>query len=403
MRVTQAIVLVGGKGTRLGAETLTTPKPLLEVAPGLRFLDVLLFELARHGLTDIILLAGHLGEAVEAAYAGKRVIEANVTVLRETSPQGTGGALRLATELLDPWFLMSNGDSLFEFNYRRLLAGLSPGIMARIALREVPDPARYGAVTLKNGRITRFQEKSADLEGPALINGGVYALSRDVLRMISGPCSIEQDVFPKLAGACRLGGEAFEGYFLDIGLPDTLVQARREIPSRTTRPCVFLDRDGVLNRDHGYTHLPDDLEWMPGAREAVRLINESGRYAIVVTNQAGVARGYFQEPTVHAFHARMQEELADAGAHIDAFYHCPFHEQGSIARYRITNHPDRKPNPGMLLRAMADWPIRRDGSFLVGDRQSDLEAAANAGVPGLAYSGKEPLDALVARALTGGA
>ena len=99
----------------------------------------------------------------------------------------------------------------------------------------------------------------------------------------------------------------------------------------------------------------------------------------------------------------MQEELADAGAHIDAFYHCPFHEQGSIARYRIANHPDRKPNPGMLLRAMADWPIRRDGSFLVGDRQSDLEAAANAGVPGLAYSGKEPLDALVARALTGGA
>lgn len=222
--------------------------------------------------------------------------------------------------------------------------------------------------------------------------------------MISGPCSIEQDVLPKLAGACRLGGEAFEGYFLDIGLPDTLVQARREIPSRTTRPCVFLDRDGVLNRDHGYTHLPDHLEWMPGAREAVRLINESGRYAIVVTNQAGVARGYFQRnrrctPSTRACRRSWPTQAPASTLSITALST----EQGSIARYRITNHPDRKPNPGMLLRAMADWPIRRDGSFLVGDRQSDLEAAANAGVPGLAYSGKEPLDALVARALTGGA
>lgn len=399
MRVTQAVVLVGGKGTRLGAEALTTPKPLLEVAPGLRFLDMLLFELARHGLTDIILLAGHLGETVEAAYAGKRVLDATVTVLRETTPQGTGGALLVAADRLDPWFLMSNGDSLFEFNYRRLLAGVGPDITARLALREVPDPARYGAVTLENGRVTQFREKSADLKGPALINGGVYALSRDVLGMIDGPCSIEQDVFPRLAGAGRLGGEVFDGYFLDIGLPDTLEQARREIPSRTTRPCVFLDRDGVLNRDHGYTHRPEDLDWAPGAREAVRLINESGRYAIVVTNQAGVARGYFEEPAVHAFHARMREELADAGAHIDAFYHCPFHEDGSVARYRIANHPDRKPNPGMLLRAMAEWPIRKQGSFLIGDRPSDLAAAASAGVPGVHYSGDEPLDALVARLL----
>src|SRR5262245_46486518 len=112
MRVKQALVLVGGKGTRLGALTAGTPKPLLEIAPGLRFLDVLLEQFARHGFTDIILLAGHLGAQVEALYQGRRVGESHVSVVCEPAPAGTGGALVHAAGRLDPWFLMANGDSL---------------------------------------------------------------------------------------------------------------------------------------------------------------------------------------------------------------------------------------------------------------------------------------------------
>lgn len=387
MTVRQAVFLVGGKGTRLGGLTQTTPKPLLEIAPGVRFLDVVLEEAARHGFTDILLLAGHLGDQVEAAYQGKRVREAVVRVLREPAPQGTGGALRFAAEALAPHFLMANGDSLFDFNLRALARPLSAGRLARLALREVADPARFGAVTVAGDRVTGFAEKNPDLRGPALINAGLYLMDRGVLDLIAGPCSIEQDVFPRLAESGRLEGERFDGYFLDMGVPETYAQARAEVMSRRVRPAAFLDRDGVLNVDHGYTFRPEDLTLMPGAAEAVRLLNEAGHYVIVVTNQAGVARGLYEEADVARFHAALSDALAEAGAHIDAFYYCPYHEEGAVARYRVANHPDRKPNPGMILRAFADWPIDRARSFLIGDKESDMAAARAAGVAGRLYTG----------------
>lgn len=396
--VRQAVVLVGGKGTRLGDLTRDTPKPLLEISPGLRFLDVVLEEVARRGFTDIVLLAGHLGEQVEAAYHRRQIYQASVRVIRELEPQGTGGALRYASGELDPWFLMLNGDSLFEFNYRELARVPGPGVLGRLALRTVPDPGRYGAVTVEAGRVTQFLEKNPDIKGPAPINGGVYLLSRDVLSLIDGPCSIEQHVFPRLAQAGALEAHAFDGYFLDIGLPDTYAQAKAEVPSRRRRPCAFLDRDGTLNFDKGYTHKPEDLAWTPSAIPAIRRLNESGHYVIVVTNQSGIARGYYTETHMHAFHAVMQDQLAEAGAWIDAFYHCPYHAEGTVPGFAIANHPDRKPNPGMFLRALNDWPIGREASFMIGDSELDMETAKAAGIPGYRTNGQN-LDDLVAEIL----
>lgn len=385
--VRQAVFLVGGKGTRLGNLTRDIPKPMIEIARGVRFLDVLLEEAARHGFTDILLVAGYHGDQVERAYAGKEIRGARIAVVRERDPQGTGGALAYAADHLAPWFLMANGDSLFEFNFRALTASPHGNFKARLALRKVSDSSRFGTVTLSGDHITGFREKDLQMQGPALINGGVYLINRDLLSMINGPCSIEKDIFPVLAEKGDLRGQEFDGYFLDIGLPETLEQAKGEIPARRIRSCVFLDRDGVINTDTGYTHKPDELEFIPGVPTAIRLLNESGYYVIVITNQAGVARGYYSEADVHAFHAEISDQLAAFGAHIDAFYHCPFHEEGTVAAYRQANHPDRKPNPGMILRAMQAWPIRKEGSFLIGDRDSDLEAARRAGLPGYRYSG----------------
>lgn len=390
--VKQAIFLVGGKGTRLGALTQNVPKPLLEIAPGLRFLDVVLEEAARHGFTDIILLAGHLGEQVEALYQGRRIGQAMVRVIREPEPQGTGGALRYAAPYLDDWFIMANGDSLFEINLRALASQPDAGILARLALREVPDPGRYGAVVLEGHQIVGFHEKSPDLKGPMPINGGIYLMHKSIADMVTGPCSIEQDVFPDLARRGALQGQEFSGYFLDIGLPDTFAQACEEVPERRTRAIAFLDRDGVLNVDHGYTHKPQDLHWQPGAREAVRYLNDRNYLVLVVTNQAGIARGLYSEADMHAFHAHMQAELGAIGAHIDQFYHCPFHKDGSVPAFTHPDHPDRKPNPGMLLKAFADWGHHKENCFLIGDMDSDLAAAQAAGIVSIRYSGGDLLE-----------
>lgn len=397
--IRQAVFLVGGKGTRLGELTRDVPKPLLEISPGVRFLDVLLEEAARHGFSDIVLLAGHLGESVQQLYDGRVIRNAKVRVIREPAPMGTGGALRYAAESLDPTFVMANGDSLFEFNLRALATPFQDGVSARIALREVPDPSRYGAVQLEGDRVVGFVEKSPDLKGPMLINGGVYAMSIDVLDLIQGPCSIETDVFPQLAAQGRLEGRRFDGYFLDIGLPNTLARARAEIPQRRRFGCAFLDRDGVLNHDNGYTHCPEDLTWTPGAIRAVRRLNDAGLLAIVVTNQAGIGKGRYGEADMRAFHEAMNRELAEQGAHIDDFYFCPYHENATVDRYRVGNHEDRKPNPGMLLRAVKDWRIDLGRSFMIGDKDTDMESAARAGVAGHLYKGGD-LDDFVSALLS---
>ncbi len=161
------------------------------------------------------------------------------------------------------------------------------------------------------------------------------------------------------------------------------------------RPAVFFDRDGVLNEDDGgYTHRVEDLVWTPGAREAVRLANEAGWATVVVTNQSGVGRGYYEEADVDAFHARMQADLAEIGARMDGFYACFHHPEAADEGWRHPDHPDRKPNPGMLLRAARELELDLSRSVLIGDRESDLEAARRAGARGVLYRGGD-LAALV--------
>jgi D-glycero-D-manno-heptose 1,7-bisphosphate phosphatase len=157
--------------------------------------------------------------------------------------------------------------------------------------------------------------------------------------------------------------------------------------SGTRRPAAFLDRDGVLNVDHGYVHRPEQLEWIAGAPESVRLINEAGYYAIVITNQSGVARGFFDEAAVKSFHAHMQSALAGKGARIDAFYYCPHHPDGTVKPFAMACSC-RKPRTGMLEQAARDWPIDINRSFFIGDKDRDMAAAAAFKVRGIKFDSR---------------
>ena len=150
--------------------------------------------------------------------------------------------------------------------------------------------------------------------------------------------------------------------------------------------AIFFDRDGTLNVDVHYLHDPADFVWMEGAVDAVRWANAHGYLVIVVTNQSGIARGYYDEETMHRLHGWMNAELRAHGAHIDDFYYCPHHAEGKISAYAIACDC-RKPAPGMILRAIREHDIDPAASFLFGDAQSDIAAAANAGVRGVRYTG----------------
>ena len=163
------------------------------------------------------------------------------------------------------------------------------------------------------------------------------------------------------------------------------------------RPAAFLDRDGVLNVDHGYTHRPEQLEWIDGAQDAVRLLNEAGYLVIVVTNQSGVARGYYDEDAVKSLHAHMQRNLAALGAHVDAFYYCPHHPEGTVKSLAVSCRC-RKPGTGMLEQAASEWPIDRNASFLIGDKDDDMAAAHAFNIRGVKFDFRaDSLPALVRR------
>jgi D-glycero-D-manno-heptose 1,7-bisphosphate phosphatase len=162
--------------------------------------------------------------------------------------------------------------------------------------------------------------------------------------------------------------------------------------SASALPVAFLDRDGVLNVDSGYVHRPDQLEWVDGAPAAVRLLNEAGFVVVVVTNQSGVARGIYDEATVRRLHEHMQRVLAERGARIDAFYYCPHHPDGKVAQYALRCNC-RKPGTGMLDQAAKDWPVDRARSFLIGDKDVDMQAASAFGIKGVMFDWRK--DSLV--------
>jgi D-glycero-D-manno-heptose 1,7-bisphosphate phosphatase len=170
-------------------------------------------------------------------------------------------------------------------------------------------------------------------------------------------------------------------------------------PAPLRKPAAFLDRDGVLNVDRGYVHRPADVTWIEGAPAAVRLLNERGYLVCVVTNQAGVARGYYGEEMVVALHAWMAAELAAYGARVDAFEYCPHHPEGSVSGYAM-KCGCRKPASGLLTRCFDRFAIDRAQSFLIGDKESDMGAAHAAGVRGHLFGGGD-LHAFTLRILDG--
>lgn len=395
----EAIILAGGFGTRLSHVLGNIPKPMAPVY-GKPFLCYLLDRLADAGVEHVVLATGHLHEHIESYFHnGYNPHTPNgrslrITFSNESTPLFTGGAIVKAAQYIESEdFLVLNGDTLFDIDLPAFYNfHTSRHAHLSVALRDVPDTARYGAVECKDGAILAFREKDQS-SGAGCINGGIYAISHAWLMQQSLPVkfSFEKELMQPLAGAEGFCGMRFSDYFIDIGVPEDYYRAQREFealfPKDTT---LFLDRDGVLNR-----HLPGDYvrhwgmwEWIPGAREAIATLSKRYKHIFIVSNQQGVGKGLMTQSDLDDIHAHMLRDIQAAGGRIDKVYTCTdLQDSGS---------PNRKPAIGLALQAQKDFPeLDLTRSVMVGDNVTDMLFARNAQVRAIYISKGLPVPAEV--------
>jgi D,D-heptose 1,7-bisphosphate phosphatase len=381
----QCVIFVDGLRPSYAGSTADRPSPHVGMAR-VPFLELLIAEASRRGFSRILLLAIPGASAVIAFAAEldrSRRFRCAIEVLVVPDGYDTAGALRFAASRLEEQFVLLDGQTWFDFNWLDLAVALPsmPTAAAVLALRREPQASHGDVVVLDGERVVSFAPRERD--PGRLVSGGVLVCRRTVLEHLSAAASLETGVLHRLALEGRLGGRVYDGFYVDRGVP--IEPALAEIAQFRQRPAAFFDRDGVLNVDYGYVHRPPELTWIPGAVEAVKWLNDRGYYVFVITNQAGVARGYFTEDDVRRFHAHLAGELRGAGASIDDFRFCPHHPGATVSSYRAACHW-RKPRPGMILDLLQHWPIVIHKSFVIGDKSSDIRAAAAAGIRGYLFS-----------------
>jgi dTDP-glucose pyrophosphorylase len=361
--IEQAVILAGGRGSRLGELTKKIPKPVISVS-GEPFVGHLLSNLSRHGIHNVIFSVGYLSKKIFEIIGDGSKYGVKIRYVKEPQPLGTGGGLKNCYELLREIFLVLNGDSLFDINYLDLALGLKEGALGILALRQVENRGRYGSVEISGDSVSCFSEKSR--EGLGLISGGVYAFTRKCIADFpDGFFSLEKDLFTKVARTGLLKGRIYDGFFIDIGTPIDLMKAEKEISRWKKKEAVFFLRERIIKYCSGFEDGNRRFQLQEGALEALKFANDNGLLAILVINQNDLGFPLHRDDIVGQFTKWMQEELGGYGGHFDDILYCSFRPGEFIGTSRPFCSCNNEAND-MLLSFIKRWNIDLNRSFVEG-------------------------------------
>jgi mannose-1-phosphate guanylyltransferase / phosphomannomutase len=392
----QVIILAGGQGKRLGEHARTIPKPMVTIG-GRPNLEHQVMLAKRHGFRSVLFLVSHLADRIEAHFGNGRRFGMEISYCVEDPPLGTAGALRHADALLRDRFLVLYGDVFIECDVAPLWADhANSRPFATLVVHPNDHPYDSDLVEAdEEGWISAIHPKPRPENQylPNMVNAGVAVIERKILALIppGQHLDLASDIFPMLARDHRLRAYRSAEYFKDFGTPDRLTHVRSDFEAgkmarlsrRRRRPAVFLDRDGVINKEVSHLSDPAQMELIPGAAKAIRRLNEAGFLVIVVTNQPVVARGECAPGTLRLIHNKMEALLGRERAWIDALYFCPHHPDKGFAGELPELKIDcicRKPKTGMFEQAVREWNISLPGSYGIGDSRRDVIAARRMGI-----------------------
>ncbi|MBI1316944.1 HAD-IIIA family hydrolase [bacterium] len=395
--VCQAVIQAGGKGSRLGAQSAHTPKPLT-VLHGKPVLEWQLEWCAENGIREVFIVVNHLGELIEnwARKVRKSISEIRIECVFEAEPLGTAGILPELSPRLESDFVLLYGDVIFDIDLSRLTDfHYRHGGLASLVVHPNDHPHDSDLLECDDaGQVRAFHPKphEAGIDRQNLVNAALYLCRRELIEHIpSGRASdFGKDLFPALAAQGLLYAYRTPEYLKDMGTPERIERVAADLASgkvrrrnlKTRQKAVFLDRDGVLNYDTELIHRPQDLEVYPFAPAALQRINRSDYLSVGVTNQSVVARGLTDLPGLRAIHNRLETALGEGGAFLDDLYFCPHHPDGGFPGERPEFKIDcdcRKPKPGMSLKAAERYHIDLKQSWMVGDSERDVLAGRAAG------------------------
>lgn len=353
------------------------------------FLAWVMREMQRFGVEEFVLLTERCSQAVTSAIGELRSFlpkSARIVISHAPSRCGTGGALHHARQYLHERFLLCRGEALFSCNLARFLAAASTGHW--LLLRPVEEAGQQAEICLQGveGTIISLHRDSGRYEEAGLVSTGICLFEASVFEILTETCSLERDVLPILARSGVLRGLSLTGEFHDVGDvadPDVALEmAGRKLPRSLRRPAVFLDRDGVINRDFGWVGTRERFEWEPGVREAIARITDGGYHVFIVTNQSGIARGFYSEDDLLRLMDWVIDVIREEGGTVDDWRYCPMHPEAEIEQYRGVSE-DRKPGPGMIVDLLKRWELDPARCVLFGDQPSDMQAAKAAEVEGV--------------------
>ena len=381
--IKHAVILVGGKGSRLKELTKKTPKPLIRIGKS-TFLDLILKKLSKYYFEEIYLMAGFKGDVIKKKYHNKKILFSTIKVIVEKKTLGTGGCLNQLKNKINSNFLVFNGDSNFDLDLQVFIKKSSFFFkkknffcsMALVKNTNYKSNKKLANLSISKKNILSFKKDNG------LMNSGVYIFDKNIFKLISNKkISLEDQILPKIILDKKTVGFNFNSYFIDIGIKKNLKLYRSKIKKdENSQKCVFFDRDGVINKLDGYVTSQKKFKILPGVENAIQYLNKKNILVIIITNQSAVGRGMITENNLNKLHLNFCLKIKKKNSsYINDIYYCPYIKNAKIKKYN-KNSIYRKPKPGMLLKAIKDWGLLKKNCVMIGDQNTDQLAAKKSGI-----------------------